>query len=80
MVEPLQLNLSTMRSELSQLQAQLNTTTKLEPYFSELKDRIADELFYLADPLGLRPAEDHQALVASLTKIIEEVAHPQPTT
>ncbi len=42
------------------------------PFVTQIQRQLADECFYLADPLGLRGKSEQQSIEAELTRTIEE--------
>lgn len=42
------------------------------PFVAQIQRHLADECFYLADPLGLRDKSEQQSIEAELTRMIEE--------
>jgi len=47
-------------------------TNILVPFFLQTRRHLEDEIFFFADPMGLRPAAEHELLQTELSKVIED--------
>jgi Flp pilus assembly protein TadD len=76
--------LEPMRSDLAAKQSEFAVAKEhfrylgddLQPFFKRLRGRLSEDIFYLADPLGLRSRAEQEALEKLLTEVIEEGGAP----
>lgn len=76
-IEPIQKDVDTKRAEIAGNAVTLSFLSEQQDRFvKQLRRRLAEELFYLADPLGLRSREEHEAFVEALSATIDEGGAP----
>lgn len=72
LLEPLRAQVAGLKQQSIDVVMRVDFESKMRlPFMKSTIEHLEDEAFYLADPLGLRPSEDHAAFEKSLTTLAD---------